>query len=264
MKTTMFTRPGSLLRSLKNALIVAPLAALMLHASPSVASGGDAAPLDRAPINLQDQGSLQRGARSFVTYCLNCHNAAFMRYSALTQIGLTEQQIKDNLMFTTDKFGEPMISSLDPKDAKEWFGGVPPDLTLVARVRGSDWLYTFLRSFHRDDESPTGWNNRVFKSVGMPHVLHDLQGTQILAKVDEKKGHDGQMEPVMKLKIDRPGTMTAAEYDKFTLDLVNYLTYMAEPARVQRTQMGIFVLMFLTLAFFIALWLKHEYWKDVK
>jgi len=258
MKTTMFTSPGSLLRT----LIAAPLAALVLHASPSLAN--ETVALDHAPINLKDQASLQRGARNFVNYCLNCHNAAYMRYSALTQIGLTEQQIKDNLMFTTDKLGEPMISALDPKDAKEWFGGVPPDLTLVSRVRGADWLYTFLRSFHRDDASPTGWNNRIFPAVAMPHVLHDLQGTQVMAKVGEQKGHGEHMEPIMKLVIDRPGSMSAAEYDHFVADLVNYLSYMGEPAQTQRSQLGVFVLFFLVIAFFVSLWLKHEYWKDVK
>lgn len=259
MKTTHST----FVRTVVRLLVAGPLAALALTATSVQASGGEAL-LDKAPLNLQDEPSLQRGARNFVNYCLNCHNAAFMRYSALTKIGLSEQQIRDNLMFTTDRFGDTMVSALDPKDAKEWFGGLPPDLTLVARVRGSDWLYTFLRSFHRDDDSPTGWNNVVFKNVGMPNVLHDLQGTQVLTKVGEKPGHGGHMDPVMKLTIDRPGAMNAADYDRFVLDLVNYLTYMAEPVRAQRTQLGVIVLFFLVFAFFITLWLKHEYWKDVK
>ena len=249
-------------RVLRN-LTVAAIAALSLHTGVVSASGAEVA-LDRAPINLNDEGSLQRGARNFVNYCLNCHNAAYMRYSALTKIGLTEQQIRDNLMFTTDKFGDTMVSALDPQDAKDWFGGVPPDLTLAARVRGSDWLYTFLRSFHRDDAAPSGWNNTVFKNVAMPNVLHNLQGTQIIAPVGEKRGHGGAMEPIMKLKVDRAGTMNTAEYDQFVTDLVNYMTYMAEPVRTERSQIGVIVLFFLVFAFFIALWLKHEYWKDVK
>ena len=239
-------------------------ALMVIVVSASTAFGSSNVSLDKAPINLTDEGSLQRGAKTFINYCLNCHNAAFMRYSALTQIGLTEQQIKVNLMFTSDKFGDTMVSALDPKDAKEWFGGLPPDLTLVARVRGSDWLYTFLRSFHKDDASPTGWNNLVFKNVGMPHVLHDLQGTQALTKIGEKPGHDGHKDPIMKLTVDRAGSMSAAEYDRFVLDLVNYLTYMAEPVGLQRTQIGVMVLFFLVLAFFVSLWLKNEYWKDVK
>jgi len=250
-------------RTLFRALLASSLSALVILSTPARANVAEVA-LDRAPINLNDQASLQRGAKNFVNYCLNCHNAAYMRYSALTQIGLNEQQIRDNLMFTTDKFGDTMVSALDPKDAKEWFGAQPPDLTLVARVRGADWLYSFLRSFHRDDAAPSGWNNVVFKNVAMPNVLHDLQGTQVLTKVGEKPGHGGQMDPVMKLAVDRAGTMSAAEYDRFVADLVNYLTYMGEPVRAQRTQLGIIVLFFLTIAFFITLWLKHEYWKDVK
>ena len=240
------------------------LASMSITAASAFAAGGAEVHLDSAPINLKDTASLQRGAKTFVNYCLNCHNAQFMRYSHLTQIGLTEQQIKDNLMFTTDKIGDTMVSALDPADAKDWFGGVPPDLTLSARVRGSDWLYTYLRGFYRDDTSTTGWNNTVFKNVAMPHVLHDLQGTQEKAKVGEKRGHDGKMEPVMKLGIDRAGSMTPGEYDRYIADLVNYMTYMAEPARAQRTQLGVLVLFFLVIAFFLTLWLKHEYWKDVK
>ena len=251
------------LRGAVRSLTAVVFATLTLISTAASASGGDVV-LDKAPINLNDQASLQRGARNFVNYCLNCHNAAFMRYSALTKIGLTEQQIRDNLMFTTEKFGDNMVSALDPQDAKEWFGVSPPDLTLAARVRGSDWLYTFLRGFHRDDASPTGWNNSVFKNVAMPHVLHDLQGTRAFVKSGEKPGHDGHIEPVMKLAEERAGTMNAAEYDRFVVDLVNYMTYMAEPARAQRTQIGIVVLFFLAIAFFVSLWLKHEYWKDVK
>ena len=239
------------------------LASLSFAAASAFASGADVH-LDVAPINLKDTASLQRGAKTFINYCLNCHNAQFMRYSHLTQIGLTEQQIKENLLFTTTKFGDTMVSALDPVDAKDWFGGVPPDLTLAARVRGSDWLYTYLRGFYRDEASATGWNNTVFKNVAMPHVLHDLQGTQTMGQVGERHGHDGKMEPVMKLGVDRAGTMSAAEYDRYIADLVNYMTYMAEPARTQRTQLGVLVLFFLAIAFFITLWLKNEYWKDVK
>ena len=238
-------------------------AAMAFAAGSAVASTAEVH-LDRAPINLKDTASLQRGAKTFINYCLNCHNAQFMRYSHLTQIGLTEQQIKENLLFTSDKFGGTMVSALDPADAKDWFGGVPPDLTLAARVRGSDWIYTYLRGFYRDDASSTGWNNTVFKNVAMPHVLHDLQGSQSMVKVGETHGHDGKMEPLMKLAMDRPGSMTAADYDRYIADLVNYMTYMAEPARVQRTQLGVLAMFFLVVAFFITLWLKNEYWKDVK
>lgn len=240
------------------------LASLSMAAASAFASGGAEIHLDAAPINLKDTASLQRGAKTFINYCLNCHNAQFMRYGHLTQIGLTEQQIRENLLFTTDKIGDPMVSALDPADAKDWLASVPPDLTLSARVRGSDWLYTYMRSFYRDDDSPSGWNNTVFKNVAMPHVLHDLQGTRAMAKAGEKRGHDGKMEPVFKLAVDREGTMSPADYDRYVGDLVNFMTYMAEPARTQRTQLGVLVLFFLAIAFFVTLALKHEYWKDVK
>jgi ubiquinol-cytochrome c reductase cytochrome c1 subunit len=240
------------------------LASIALATTSVFASSGAEVHLDKAPINLKDMASLQRGAKTFVNYCLNCHSAQFMRYGHLTKIGLTEQQIKDNLMFTTDKFGDAMVSALDPEDAKDWLKTVPPDLTLSARVRGSDWLYTYMRSFYNDDTSPTGWNNTLFKGVAMPHVLHDLQGTQVMAKVGERRDHDGKMEPVMKLAIDRAGLMSPADYDRQIGDLVNYMTYMAEPARVERTQLGVLVLFFLVIAFFVTLALKHEYWKDVR
>lgn len=252
------------IRTLLRNCAATAIAAIALTPVVALASGGAEPPLDRAPINLHDQASLQRGARNFVNYCLNCHNAAYMRYSALTKIGLTEAQIKENLILTDSKFTDAMISSLEPADAKEWFGGVPPDLTLVARVRGSDWVYTFLRSFYRSDESPTGWANPLFPGVAMPHVLHDLQGTQAMVKAGERPGHGGKPEAVMKLAVERPGTMTQAEYDRFVGDLVNYLTYMGEPARSERAQLGVLVLLFLTVFFFIAYFLKHEYWKDVK
>jgi ubiquinol-cytochrome c reductase cytochrome c1 subunit len=242
---------------------VAAFAFTVAGALPAGAAGG-AIKLDTAPVNLNDQSSLQRGARNFVNYCLNCHNAQFIRYSALTQIGLTEKQIADNLILTGAKTTDSMLSGLDPNDAKEWLKSVPPDLTLAARARGSDWLYTFLRGFYRDDKSPTGWNNTAFKATSMPHVLHDLQGTQAWAKIGERPGHDGKPEAVMKLVVERKGTMTRAEYDLFVADLVNFMTFMAEPSRLQRTQWGLWVLALLTLGFFIALWLKHEYWKDVK
>jgi ubiquinol-cytochrome c reductase cytochrome c1 subunit len=238
--------------------------ALIVATAPAFAGGGAAVKLDPAPINLHDQASLQRGARNFVNYCLNCHSAQFMRYSALTGIGLTEKQIADNLIFTGAKPGDAMVSNLDPMDAKEWLKSVPPDLTLVARSRGSDWLYTFLRGFYRDDKSPSGWNNTVFKSTSMPHVLHDLQGTQAYVTVGERSGKDGKPEPVMKLAIERAGTMSEVDYNRFVADLVNFLTYMAEPSRTQRQQWGLWVLALLTLGFFVSLWLKHEYWKDVK
>lgn len=235
----------------------------------TLASGGALASgaevhLDSAHVNLKDEASLQRGARTFVTNCLNCHQAQFMRWGHLTQIGLTEDQIKANLMFNPDaKFSDYMTSTLDVKDAKAWLSTMPPDLTLVARVRGSDWLYTFLRSFYIDPKSPSGWNNDAFPNTAMPHVLHDLQGAMAKTVVGERESH-GKKEAITKLVMERAGTMNAQQYDLYVRDLVNYLTFMGEPVRVKRTQMGVVVLLFLVIAFFAALIVKREYWKDVK
>lgn len=227
-----------------------------LAASVAVA-GGSSVQLDRAPLDLNDKLSLQRGAQVFVNHCLNCHSATLMRYSRLTDLGLTEAQIRENLLFTSDKVGDPMRSALNAKDGKAWFGVLPPDLSLTARSRGPDWLYTYLRSFYRDPASKTGWNNTAFPNVSMPHVLWEYQGDAVL-KAASKPGAVGQ------LVIDRPGRLSPAEYDRYVADLVNYLAFMGEPARTKRVQIGILVIFFLAVFFVIALFLKKEFWKDVR
>jgi len=230
------------------------LALLLLAPGLAFASGAGVA-LDRAPVNLNDKLSLQRGAQIFVNHCLNCHSASAMRYSKLADLGLNEGQIRDNLMFTSDKVGDPMTTTLDPKEGKAWFGVMPPDLSLVSRSRGADWLYTYLRGFYRDPAAKSGWNNTVFPNVGMPHVLWEYQGTQALHHAD--KG-------AARLVLEAPGKLPAAEYDKYVGDLVNYLVFMGEPARAKRVQIGIVVMFFLAAFFVIALLLKKEYWKDVR
>ena len=223
--------------------------------------------LDRAPIDEHDQASLQRGAKYFVNYCLNCHSASYMRFNRLHDIGLTDQQILQNLVFTGVKVGDLMKSSMDPKESKAWFGATPPDLSVIARARaseagsGADWLYTYLRSFYRDAERPSGWNNTVYPNVGMPHVLWELQGEQVLA--EHKVRGDGYMKTELALKLDQPGLLKPAAYDQAIADLVNYMTFMAEPVRNDRKQMGIIVLMLLSLLFVLFYALKKEYWKDV-
>ncbi len=223
--------------------------------------------LDRAPINENDQASLQRGARHFVNYCMNCHSASYMRFNRLQDIGLTEAQIRDNLVFTGVKVGEVMKVAMDPKDAKAWFGATPPDLSVTARSRasadgsGADWLYTYLRSFYRDAERPTGWNNTVYPNVGMPHALWELQGEQVL--VERKVQGEGFMKTEMALKLDKPGVLSAAQYDQMAADLVNYLVFMAEPMRSERKTIGMFVLLALGVLFIFVYALKKEYWKDV-
>ena len=240
------------------ALLLAPLVAL---------AAGDTVKLDHAPIDERDVPSLQRGARHFVNYCLNCHSANYMRYNRLRDIGLTEQQILDNLVFTGVKVGDLMKTAMDPKDAKEWFGTAPPDLTVSARARashagsGPDWLYTYLRSFYRDASRPNGWNNTVYPNVAMPHVLWELQGEQIL-KAAKAQGPGDRID-VPKLELARKGALTPLEYDRMVADLVNYLNYMAEPARADRKLIGIYVLVFLAFMSGLAYLLKKEYWKDV-
>ncbi len=231
----------------------------LLVAAPVVAFASEAGVhLDKAPVNLADQESLQRGARMFVNYCLNCHSAASMRYTRMQDIGLTEEQIKDNLMFAAEKPGELMTVGMTKADAKSWFGATPPDLSVIARSRGADWLYTYLRSFYRDPSRPTGWNNVVFDKVGMPHVLWSLQGE--MAPVVKK---EGEHEMIERLELVKPGSVTLAEYDAMVGDLVNYLVWMGEPAQLQRKQLGVIVLAFLAIFFVVAYYLKKEYWKDI-
>lgn len=239
----------------------------VLLLAPALAMAAESVKLDRAPINEENQASLQRGARHFVNYCLNCHSANYMRYNRLEDIGLTRQQILDNLVFTGVKVGDLMKIAMDPQEAKNWFGAAPPDLSVIARSRasadgsGADWLYTYLRGFYRDAARPTGWNNTVYANVGMPHALWELQGEQVLA--ERKVQGAGFMTTQMVLKLDKPGTLSPVEYDRMVADLVNYMVFMAEPARADRKTIGMFVLIALGLLFVLVYALKKEYWKDV-
>jgi ubiquinol-cytochrome c reductase cytochrome c1 subunit len=230
------------------------LAAAVAHANESLK-------LDEPPIDTRDVASIQRGARVFVNYCLTCHSATAMRYSRLEDLGLTPAQIKDNLMFTADKPGAPMSIAMRVKDAEAWFGVAPPDLSVISRSRGPDWLYTYLRSFYRDGSTSTGWNNLVFPNVGMPHVLWELQGEQTL-KVEERQGQHGKQH-VKTLALSAPGALDARAYDALVADLVNYLMFMGEPARQTRMQIGYVVLIFLGVLFVPIYLLKQDYWKEV-
>ena len=231
------------------ALLFAPLTAF---------AAGAAVQLDRAPDLQGDKAALQSGARTFVNYCLSCHGMSFVRYNRLTELGLSEQQVRDNLMFTADKIGEPMRVAAKPAEQKQWFGVMPPDLTLVTRARaseagsGADWVYTYLRSFYRDDQRPTGWNNRLFANVGMPNVLWELQGEQTL-------NHQSHQ-----LELATAGQLSPAEYDKQIGELVAFMVWAAEPGAGFRKQMGYGVLAFLLVLFGVSYALKKAYWKDVK
>ena len=227
-------------------------------------AAGAKTPLDRAPINIHEKLSLQRGAQIFVNHCLNCHSASAMRYGRLTDLGLTEPQIRDNLLFTADKVGEAMVAPMDPAVAKAAFGVVPPDLSLVGRSRGADWLYTYMRSFYRDPDSKSGWNNLVFPNVAMPHVLWESQGEQHLEVTERMDPHTGDIKRTQRLVLERAGKLSRAQYDAQVADLVNFLAYMGEPAQASRKMWGILALFLLSGFFVLALMLKSEYWKDVK
>ena len=228
-----------------------------------LAAGGGNVHLDSADIDLDDQASLQRGAKYFANYCLNCHSAKYMRYQSMTALGLTEDQIRENLMFPGDKVGELMTIAMSTEDGEKWFGAPPPDLTLVSRLRGEDWIYTYLRSFYEDESRPFGVNNVVFPSVGMPHVLWELQGTQ-RAVWEETEGADGKPHKELKgLELAEPGTMSPEEYDQMARDLTAYLSWLGEPMQQERKRLGIWVLLFLVVFTAIAYLLKKEYFKDI-
>jgi ubiquinol-cytochrome c reductase cytochrome c1 subunit len=246
------------------------IAALCMATGSFAAEGGmqwDKFPTER----MTDLASLQNGAKLFVNYCLNCHGASFMRYNRMKDLGLTDEQIKDNLMFAAEKVGETMKVSIDPKQAKDWFGATPPDLSMVARSRagqgtGADYLYTYLRSYYRDDTKATGWNNLAFPSVAMPHVLWELQGQQraVFEEVPDPHDHAKTIHRFEAFEQVTPGKMTQAEYNQATADLVAFLQWMGEPAQSQRVRLGVWVLMFLGVFTLFAWRLNAAYWKDVK
>lgn len=237
--------------------------------------------LEPAPAHRLDMESLQRGARNFANYCLNCHSAQYMRYNRLTDIGISEQEIRDNLMFATDKLGSTMSSAIPKADAAAWFGAAPPDLSVEARIRGKDWLYSYLLGFYRDEKTVTGWNNLVFNNVSMPHVLWERSGVQRLVETeydDEEKAEAAGIAAkglalaervndhkfvVKTLALDTPGTMSPVEYKAFVADLVNYLDYISEPVRNKRINIGIGALIYLGILLIFAYALKQAYWKDV-
>ncbi|WP_414445687.1 MULTISPECIES: cytochrome c1 [unclassified Burkholderia] len=246
--------------------------ALLLIGAAWLVLGGAAAradeaniPLDRAPDNAENLVALQHGAQLFVNYCLNCHSANLMRYNRLTDLGISQKEIEANLLFTTDKVGNTMGVAMRPDDAKRWFGVTPPDLSVEARARGRDWLYTYLRSFYRDDTRPTGWNNAVFENVSMPHVLWQLQG-QRTPKYEETTDMESG-EKVRKLvgytQVTQ-GTLSPVDYDAAVADLVAYLGWMAEPEQQTRKRIGVWVLLFLGILTFFAWRLNAAYWKDIK
>ena len=276
------------------------LATLAMALVPALASASDG-PIKYVGVTADrtDVASLQRGARLFVNYCLNCHSAQYMRYNRLTDLKLTEDQIRQNLMFTTDKIGDTMKVALNPKDAKEWFGAVPPDLSVMARSYTTEKLAAYLRGFYQDDARETGWNNMVSPNIGMPHVLHQLSGVNKLVETvyvadgkelktdheaeakaqaafiamqsmssfehhtDKKDGKVQNKYIVRTVASVSPGSMTPVEYDIAVADIVNFMDYVAEPNKAKRIQIGIIMLFLLAFLLAAAIWLKKEFWKDI-
>jgi ubiquinol-cytochrome c reductase cytochrome c1 subunit len=242
--------------------------ALVLSASSAVAlaASGPSGVIQPANNDVANTASLQRGARNFVNYCSGCHSAKYVRYSRLAaDLGLTEAQVIENLMFTGDAIHDTMQVALPQDAAARWFGTAPPDLSLIARARGTDYIYSFLKSFYLDPKRPTGVNNLVLPGTSMPHVLWELQGYQAAVYDGESDpAHDAVHKKFKGFEIAQPGLLSPAEYDQFVRDTVNFLDYIGEPMQLQRRSLGFYVLGFLLVFFLLAFLLKKEYWKDVK
>ena len=234
--------------------------ALMLFATPMLSMGSSGAHLDDADIDLSDKESLQRGFKYFVNYCLSCHSAKYQRFGRTADdLGLTVEDVKKNLMFTADKIGSTMDIAMGAEEATGYFGVTPPDLSVITRARGSDWVYTYLRSFYLDDSKPMGVNNVVFPDVGMPHALWELQGWQ---EARFKKDEHGHMK-FDKFELVKAGSMSPAQFDTAMHDLVNFMTYLGDPSRMEREALGVKVILFLLVLFVLSYLLKKEYWKDI-
>lgn len=248
-------------------------AALSVAAGAAQAAGGGIA-WDKFPADrVTDLAALQNGAKLFANYCMGCHSAEFMRYNRMRDIGLSEEQITDNLIFSGARVGETMKIAMAPKEAKDWFGAVPPDLTLIARSRsaagqgtGADYIYTYLRTYYRDDTKATGWNNAAFPNVGMPHVLWELQGQTrpVFAQVADTQDPKKTSAVFKGVEVVQPGKLTPQQYNDAVADLVAYLQWMAEPMRADRVRLGVWVLLFLSVFTVIAWRLNAAFWKDVK
>jgi ubiquinol-cytochrome c reductase cytochrome c1 subunit len=241
-------------------------------AVPAVATASETVKLEKANIDLHNKQSLQRGAKYFVNYCMGCHSLSMSRYNRVaTDLGLTPEQVQKNLIFTrtddeTTKVGELMKNGMTPKYGNEAFGNAPPDLSLEGRLRGGDWIYSFLKAFYKDPTRPLGVNNTVFANVGMPHILWEMQGMQELQHEEapaegEHAKAEHHAEP--KLVLTQPGKLSPAEYDRMVLDITNFLVYVGEPGKLHRQSIGIWVLLFLVVFIVLAYFLKKEYWKDV-
>jgi ubiquinol-cytochrome c reductase cytochrome c1 subunit len=233
---------------------------LVLGAAP-VAMAAEGEGMAASNASLSDTGSLQQGAKLFFNYCSGCHSLKMMRYSRIAEdLKLGEDEVMKNLNFTGANFGELIPPSMSPADGKAWFGAAPPDLSLMARAKGVDYIYNYLRSFYLDPSRPVGWNNTVFPNASMPNPLWELQGVQTATF---KASEGGQAPEFEGFELHRAGTLNAEEFDRVARDIANFLQYASEPAAMQRKAVGIWVLLFLTAFTLLAYFLKQEYWKDV-
>ena len=220
--------------------------------------------LSHMKVDLSNQQSLQRGAKIFINYCLSCHSAAYMRYNRMGQdLSISDDVLKENLMFGAEKVGDVMSISMRQEDSINYFGVIPPDLSVIARSRGADWLYTYFKTFYKDDSRPFGVNNLVYKDTAMPHVLWELQGEQHLVSKESIAAVYNDPSYSDFLELVSPGKLTEKEYDRTVRDLVNYLVYMGEPIKLKRTKIGVWVMFYLFVFLLIAYMLKKEYWKDI-
>jgi len=239
--------------------------AFLLAAVPMLGfAAGEGPHLDEADIDLGDQASLQRGAKYFVNYCLSCHSAKYQRYNRMARdLGLTEEEVLGNLMFTTDKIGDTMTVAMPVEKATAWFGNPPPDLSVLIRARGVNYIYTYLRSFYPDEKRPFGVNNIVFPDVAMPHVLWELQGEQKPVYRTEKDAAGNDVQVFDRFEPVSAGSLSPEEYNNVARDLTAFLAYVGEPIQMERKRLGVWVLLFIAVFFVLAYLLKKEYWKDV-
>ena len=240
------------------------LCLLMMTPVASLAAGGSAH-LEHANVDISNEASLQRGAKYFVNYCLGCHSAKYVRYNRLAlDLGLSEDQLVENIMFTGERPHDTMDNAIPVTDSGNWFGRTPPDLSLTARARGADWIYSFLKSFYADPSKPTGANNLVLEGASMPHVLWDLQGVHS-AVYRTEIGADGEAQEVFDhFEVTQPGSLSPDEFDVVAQDLTAFLVYISEPVQLERRSLGIKVILFLVVLFLFSFAYKKELWKDVK
>ncbi len=247
---------------MKKLALILFFAALLLPLSSLTVSAVGGAGVEHSGANINDTASLQRGAKWYMNYCMGCHSLSYMRFNRMAEdLGLSEEMVMENLVFSNAKFAETMDINMDPEQAKEWFGKTPPDLSLIGRSRGADWLYSYLLGFYKDEYG--AWNNTLLPNLSMPHVLWSLQGIQTPVYRQETDASGFTHEVIDHFELTTPGTQTAHEYEETARDIAAFLDYVGEPAELKRKGVGVWVILFLVIFTFVAYLLKAEYWRDV-